>query len=278
MNGLPVFTPHTYIIDSKDDLFEIVKSVREYRLKCMIYAGLLICEMYRGQGREGWTLTPNIARTLKDSNQAKEIEKMMVQDFNDELAACGLSKSLQGKFLNQEYHSDWLLLQQSQHYGIPTRFMDWTINWEIALFFAVCNPKDDGYDGQFWIYTVHPDKLYIDNSSSTYLTVDPFEFNQSIFLNSSGFLSDGYLDKIAERRKTRQNGRFCIQPYDRIFTPLEEQAEHKPNLTKITIPKALKKSIREELAADYFTAETLYVNEDSKIDAIVKMLRSKYGV
>jgi hypothetical protein len=266
------------MIESKDDLFDVIKTVRNYRKNVMIYTGQLVCEMYRGQGQNNWTLRPNIVRNIQTSNQAKEIEKKIIDDFNFQLTEKGLSKSLQKGFLHSSFHTEWLLLQQAQHYRVPTRFMDWTINWEVALFFAVSNPLEDDYDGQFWIYVVPPGGLNIDNSKSKYLDFDPFEFGQTIFLNSSGYLSDDYLTQIAERRRMRQNGRFCIQPYEKILIPLEEQDEHKPHLTKIIIPRRLKKIIREQLAELNYTDEALYVNEDEKINTIVKNLRQLYKV
>ncbi len=272
------YHPPSNIISSKEDLFKIIETVREYMLHVMLESGEQVYEMFRGQGRDCWKLLPTISRKLDNPNQAEEIEKKIITDFDFEMERKGYSKSLQKSFLDSAFHTEWLLLQQSQHYRIPTRLIDWTINWEVALFFAVSNPSDDYYDGQFWIYVVPPGKLITDNTDLHYLDLDPFTFDLTIFLNSSGYLDNGYLDKIAERRKFRQNGRFCIQPYRNIFTPLEEQDEHKPNLIKIIIPKELKKIIRENLKKRNYTTESLYVNDDKTINEIVKNLRQQYGV
>ena len=202
----------------------------------------------------------------------------MITEFHEELIRAGLSNHIQTAFLNGKYHSDWLLVQQAQHYGIPTRFMDWTINWEVALFFAVSNSSDDTYDGQFWIYIVQPEQLEIDDSGATYYDSDPFEFSESIFLNASGFLSDEYLSKIAMRRVARQNGRFQIQPYTLLNTPLEENPIHQPYLHKIVIPKEVKENLRNELAEINFTNENLYILIEPKIEEIKDKLRIKFNV
>ena len=213
--------PFRKFITSSDDLFEIIQRIREYRGMLGFHTGRLICEMYRGHGRSYWKLLPNLARNISDPAKLKEIEKYIVTDFHTELSQAGLTKRIQKGFLNAQFHSDWLLIQQAQHYRVPTRFMDWTIDWEVALFFAVSNPDDDGYDGHFWIYIVQPEMFVADNNESQYLHNDPFEFEETIFLNSSDFLSDEYLSKIAQRRKSRQNGRFCIQSHEQSIIDLE---------------------------------------------------------
>lgn len=52
------------IISSRDDLFNIVQTVRDYRLEVMCATGQLVREMFRGQGQNSWTLRPNLARNL----------------------------------------------------------------------------------------------------------------------------------------------------------------------------------------------------------------------
>lgn len=270
--------PFRKFITSKSDLFEIIERVRDFRGQIGANTGRLICEMYRGHGRSFWKLESNIVRSIKDPKEIKKVEKNIITEFHEEINRAGLSKVIQKGFLNGNFHSDWLLLQQAQHFGVPTRFMDWTIDWEVALFFAVSNPADDDYDGHFWIYIVPPEIFVADNNESTYLSIDPFEFDKTIFLNPSDFLSDEYLSKIAQRRKSRQNGRFCIQQYEVTAIPLEEQEQHSENLHKVIIPNCLKKKIRENLADNNITNETLYVEEEANVKAIIIKLRKKYGV
>ena len=270
--------PFRKFITSHSDLFEIIKRVRDYREMLRFNSGILICEMYRGHGRSSWKLLPNLARNIRDPQKIKEIERNIVEDFHNELTKAGLTKHIQKGFLNEKFHSDWLFIQQAQHYRVPTRFMDWTIDWEVALFFSVSNPDDDDYDGHLWIYNVPSEMFVADNNESRYLHNDPFEFQETFFLNSSDFFSESYLTRIAQRRKFRQNGRFCIQSYDNSIYELDEQQSHKSNLFPIVIPYFLKKKIREELAVKNITNETLYVEEDADINAIVSNLRQKYDV
>lgn len=181
-------------------------------------------------------------------------------------------------------------MQQAQHYELPTRFLDWSGRWEAALCFAVADESDDNCSGQFWIYLV-PDEYWISDVNSNYFDEDPFEYDKTIFLNSAMPYSKNEQIQIAQRRKGTQMGRFCIQPYSKVITPLEEQKEHIPFLHKIIIPAKSKKRIREELSSEGITKDALLVNEpihqadkvrykeiSDKVDIIVEKLSVKYGI
>lgn len=268
--------PFRKFITSSADLLEIVRRVQEYRELTRLKNHREICELYRGHGRSSWQLLPNLVRNIKDSFELKQLERKIVTDFHEKLTNAGFSKYIQGGFLQGQFHSNWLLIQQAQHYGVPTRFMDWTGDWEVALFFAVSNPKDDFYDGHFWIYIVQPEMFVADNNEKQYLYKNPFEFSETIFLNSCCFVSKEYLSKTAQRRKLRQKGRFCIQPYEQSLQPLESQDLHKVNLYPIIIPSYLKKQIRQELADKGITKESLYIEERTEINGIISKIRQKY--
>ena len=184
------FTSLRNTIKTKNDLLEVIELVRKYRLHIMLTKGQLICEMYRGQGRNNWKLEPNIVRNIRNVAEIKNVEKQIINEFHETLVKNNISKHLQTGFLNGKFHSEWLLIEQAQHYGIPTRFMDWTINWEVALFFAVSNPNDDIFDADFWIYIVQPEQREVDNHESIYYNFNPLEYEETKFLNAAGYLSD----------------------------------------------------------------------------------------
>lgn len=265
------------IINSREELCEVVSKVQEFR-GMMGFAGQgLYSELYRGQGRKEWKLESNIVRNIKDPAQLKEIEEAIVRKFHAELCTKGLESSILDGFMDFPYHNEWLWIQQAQHYTIPTRFMDWSANWETALLFAVSSPKHDDTDGQFWIYMVPPGGYVTDDMTSTYLNQNPFDFEASIFLNSAGFWSPDYLNQIGERRKFVQNGRFCIQSYEKSLIPLEEQPEHMPHISKIIIPAAAKPIIREQYAQNGLTVDKLFIEKNPVIEEIVERLKLEFG-
>jgi hypothetical protein len=277
--------PFNKHINSVCDLELILTQIREYR-------GLSkYNEVFRGQGRDCWKLIPKIARDIKDPQKIKYIELNITKEFLQLLNKKGYYNAISTGQNNRNFETEWLLIQQAQHFELPTRFMDWTGNWDTALCFAVASESDDTCDGQVWIYFVPQEKWINDNGESNYLNENPFEYEQTIFLNSAYTYSENAQIQIAQRRKSTQNGKFCIQPYSKVIMPMEEQDEHKPYLTKIIIPAKFKKPIREELKAKGITKDALFVSETinpedkekyekliEEINKIVKCLSLKFGV
>ena len=121
------FKPKKEIIHSVSELSEIIHDLQESRGISNALGNGMNYEMYRGQGSEDWNLVPNLCRIIKEPSELKRIEKDMVQEFHDELVKHGKTKRLQQGFLHGHHHSNWLLIQQAQHYELPTRFMDCNI-------------------------------------------------------------------------------------------------------------------------------------------------------
>lgn len=104
--------------------------------------------VYRGCSDLSYGLLPGLLRKTIDGEENK-IE-------NDKYLALGNEKLILTEFIN--YASKFIKLDQTdyvhwaeyaQHYGLPTRFLDWTCNPLVALFFA-CKDNDDK-DGCVWL-------------------------------------------------------------------------------------------------------------------------------
>jgi hypothetical protein len=59
--------------------------------------------------------------------------------------------------LTEKRSNDWELLFDMQHYGIPTRLLDWTDVLGVAIAFALYDAQDDGRDSS--IHVLDPLKL-----------------------------------------------------------------------------------------------------------------------
>jgi hypothetical protein len=105
--------------------------------------------MFRGHGKESWHLEPGVYRPDFTFHQRTDIgedeevarlrtEQHLFQDFR--VMSAGLRSG-------NESDVDLYFLQQ--HYGMPTRLLDWSNNPLAGLYFAVANKEHDADAGKF---------------------------------------------------------------------------------------------------------------------------------
>lgn len=141
---------------------------------------------YRGQAcrakdgeKEIYPLKPSIGRysflsTLTDSEFIKYEEEILLIFENHLRGHSGY-----------EARDMWELMAVAQHHGLPTRFMDWSTNPLVALYFAVRDTKIDAkgkpMDSAVYILLEQPDvfmpKSYIIESEPEVQTTDKTEQN-----------------------------------------------------------------------------------------------------
>lgn len=87
---------------------------------------------YRGHSRTSHTLTPGLLRAGRSAPEVFEREKRLLTRFRQ--------RSL--PFWPAGYpQNDWEHLFAMQHYGVPTRLLDWSENLFIAVHFALQGAK-----------------------------------------------------------------------------------------------------------------------------------------
>lgn len=262
-------------INSFEEFQTLIKKVQEKRIPQVLGFQPFKQEYYRGQSKNIYKLKPTIARTVSDLNALKEIEEKVFSELY-----CVIKKHNKGQFIrespdNFKYFNDWEFLWQAQHLELPTRLLDWTLKFEVALFFAVGYSQNDAFDGQFWILYV--EEKYQDNRYS-YLDFAPFEYQKTTLLNPYFNDQNDFKNHFGEIRRLRQHGRFLLQSHQNSLIPLEEQQEFIPFLEKYIIPKEKKRELREKLFDLNITEDVLLPKIDCQLRDEINKIRTKYNL
>ncbi len=165
--------------------------------------------IYRGQSDAEWDLLPKAGR--KPYNEINDI------------SALEFFQSNSIPFLDIKTEDDWDWLALAQHYGVPTRLLDWTTNPLIATFFAVSEDLDK--DAAIFKF---------DYKDFYNKTAKPFEVKTVSV----------YKPRAITRRIIAQQGLFTLHPKPNV--PFSK-APAKGELEKIIITKKYRQKLKFEL-------------------------------
>lgn len=135
---------------------------------------------YRGCGKSTYKLIPSLFRhhTIKDITELSKLEYKLMIRFRQ--------RSI--PFHNKTIADDWESLFFMQHYGVPTRLLDWTENPFIAFYFSVMSAE----------YEYKKNKLKYTSPSSIWI-LDPVVWNQHALKHES--YDQGILSTTDEQLK-----------------------------------------------------------------------------
>ncbi len=245
----------TYSIRSFADLIEIGTTMGK--------------NWFRGHSKKYETLTPGLFREdytydfFQATRPQYEIELMVL--FKR------YSHSLLLDLPDHSDHITWLFWMQ--HYGIPTRLLDWTENILTAAFFAVTgNPKEDAE-----IWTIFPQQL---NNTSKFGGIPTSEHSFIKYLSGKPYHNNP--EKLLEELEIKEEPKLpmaFVAPYifprmssqQSVFTihtgmddefAIENILKDEKYITRYIIPVSLKLDFEKRLSYLGFNYRTLFPDLD----------------
>jgi len=187
---------------------------------------------------------------------------------------------------------EWLFMMQ--HYGAPTRLLDWTENILVAAYFAVCENKKD--DGEIWV--IFPQKLnkhhdgevfwLWDSSQVNYLAKEPFwqgtsdELAEKMELKKYPQTPLAFYPPLTNPRMVAQSSVFTIHPKpndkkDNTIIWLLKNDENNMEIVRYVIPAECKDKIYKDLNILGINRTRLFPEQDSVAVDMLKHWNPKIG-
>lgn len=201
---------------------------------------------FRGVINSDFELIPSVGRLPQLDSEVTNLERerFLLDEFKMRSAMVAGFKP----------ENDWEWLSLAQHYGLPTRLLDWTENPLVALYFASCHSVEELFsekklpDGAIYVLTSH---IHIDASYH----IHPLEITETLEFQAP----------IISDRVSNQSGLFTVHHNPRIAFKTEK-------LRKFIIPGELKQQIQAKLSLLGFGDATIFPG----LDGIAKAIKFKY--
>lgn len=208
--------------------------------------------LFRGQPAD-LPLIPKIGR-LEPKMSLLATEQFLLQEFKR------TNPLLLG---GQPPQDDWDYLTLGQHYGLPTRLLDWSNNALTALWFATQSAGEEMYhrreDAVVWILMAESTDFDLDIEK-----IHPFEVEKTKI----------FRPRIIKQRINNQSGVFSIQSSKEIEKKckLNETDDFSKKLLKIKIPRNSFAEIRGDLNTFGVNAFTIFPD----LDGLCNYLQWRY--
>lgn len=220
--------------------------------------------IYRGQANSQWKLTSSLERIIGNCwNNIKKFEEHSLEVFQPKFHLYGLKNHTPSSKLA------WLSLMQ--HYGTPTRLLDFTESPYVALYFAL-ETFDYKSDDDLALYAI--DYCAIIESSLRYIKEKDNKFNETMrsIQGKQDKIFEYFIDRfsyniiwitepaILNARMDRQLGSFLLSgnKEKRIEDILYSDLYSNTDIKKIIIPNELGGSIYALLRKMNLTSKNLY--------------------
>jgi len=209
--------------------------------------------LFRGQPTDQ-ALIPNIARHyFKKSREVDE--KRMFDEFN--------IHSIQ--YLTYYPKNELEQLTIAQHYGLPTRLLDWTENSLAALYFAVNKKPKENDNAVVWVLSIERDSEMLIKAPDLKI----FE-QEKIKL----FKPASIIPRVAS-----QFGWFSLHPYhgQGFYQRIDQNYTDGTRLNKIIIKAGKSKQILETLESCGVNKHSIFRDLDSLCNYIFHKYRKEFN-
>lgn len=222
---------------------------------------------YRGMKNIHWPLVPSIGqywplaqRRGLSKADFRRVESDIMRIFRKESA----------RYLDYVPKDGWEVWSIAQHHGLPTRFMDWTYNSLVALFFAVEQPFDE--DSVVYALDIPTAEISIfeEESGADVLREIPDSVREIVSPNTVALYPLGvreirtYEPSHRTHRVNAQSGIFTVQP-----DPTEPLWH--PSLQRIRIANSARQQIKGVLFDYGITRKLLFPGLDGIADWLKQM-------
>lgn len=191
--------------------------------------------LWRGHGDSKWSLEPTLQREWEGNPEGlKRAEGRMFREF----------KGAAPYLLPSVTQSDWDSLSLAQHYGLPTRMLDWTVNHMVALWFALSRPS--AVDATVWAF--RPRKA---NLAETVAKLpSPFEITKTTVFRPVAH----------SPRVTMQAAWHSVHKFDpeKGLLAIDRLKTHMPHLTRLNIPAGARSAMLSQLKHSGITVTTVF--------------------
>ncbi len=233
---------------------------------------------FRGTGNSNYKLAPSIHRhsLIIDSVSLLEYEKKLLTRFKERSVP----------YLSQRIDDVWEILFLMQHYGMPTRLLDWTENPFISLFFALssASKNDSGqYDHDAAVWVLSPPKWnqnVFSNISYKGGAMSPTDLNVASYAPNTehNYINENPVAILGIHNSPRivaQRGSFCL--FGKSLIPMEDiytsGSFAQDTLRKIVIPKDLISTLLEKLLWMGITDSVIYPD----LEGLAKETKRLFG-
>lgn len=226
--------------------------------------------LFRGQGEATWGLVPSFSRYCR----GKTITWSIDREFHmQRLFRLDAHNYISPPILPSHTKTLELWWAVMQHYGVPTRLLDWSCSPFVAAYFAVLNI--DKKDAAVWIAQPHSANS---NAKSQY-GFNGVNFTDLFVTGDDSNLLWFYEPSAKTDRMAAQQGCFsvCANPLKDHSVAMRVNCE-KDALQKIVIPYHLKLEFLKQLNFMNITAKSLYPGLDGLGASIQEYLKLEVNV